>query len=44
MEHVPGIPGVGPSVNFVTKDRVSDRIEMHADLMGAASEDLAHVK
>lgn len=41
MEHMPRIAISGFSVDFIPEYRVSDRVEMHTNLMGAPGEYLA---
>src|SRR5438132_8178228 len=40
MEHLPGKVANGFPIDLIPKDGVSDRLEMHPNLMGAASENL----
>src|ERR1700693_5772044 len=41
MQHLPAIFAGGFSINFVAKDRVPDRMEMHANLMCSSCVNLA---
>jgi len=44
VEHLARTTGGGLPVNFVAKDRVSDRIEMHPNLMRAPGKNLTQYK